>query len=191
MSWMKKPEIGEINDFKLVDEYNKKHHPIQYFFKETIPDFWTTVVYKVKAVKWYILHRIHPNHRYHIVKTSLKPGYYDITYLMIYTLFSLLERFVEDERCFEVINWDATTHHYCVAGELKDLYYWWKNVRPEYENEIDNLYEKITVDHLSYKNITDEEREIFRHIDILEERNRTTDIYMMKRLVSIKDYMWT
>jgi hypothetical protein len=31
----------------------------------------------VREYYWKVLHRLHPNYRYHVVKTGLKPDYYD------------------------------------------------------------------------------------------------------------------
>lgn len=46
---------------------------------------------------WWFRYRIDPNHRYHVIHTHLKPNYYDIDYLMLHGMFSLLRRYVEDE----------------------------------------------------------------------------------------------
>jgi hypothetical protein len=49
----------------------------------------------LRNVKWAILHRI--THRYNIVHTRLKPGYYDNDIRMLYANFNLLVEYVEIE----------------------------------------------------------------------------------------------
>lgn len=44
-----------------------------------------------------LLYRLHPRHRYHVVKTDLRPGYYDVDEIMFRACFALLGRYVEDE----------------------------------------------------------------------------------------------
>lgn len=47
---------------------------------------------------WWLRYRIDPRHRYHMINTHLPPRYYDIDTLMLHGMFSLLRRYVEDER---------------------------------------------------------------------------------------------
>ena len=133
MTWKKTPECAEWHVFKEVDDYNKKHHPIRFFFLDTIPDRFSSLCYIISRQWWALKHRIVPKHRYHIVNTRLKPGYYDIPELMLYVNFSLLLRYVEDEKCFDNIHWDSDDVHRCVVSELEDLYHWWKYEYPKRE----------------------------------------------------------
>lgn len=51
----------------------------------------------LKNIKYWFMYRFHPKHQYHIVKTGLKPGYYDIDIRMERAMISLLIEFVEQE----------------------------------------------------------------------------------------------
>ena len=126
------PKIAPMREFKDVDDYNKKHHPIQFFLKDTIPDWFSYKKFYIREKYWQVLHRIHPKYRYHIINTELKPGYYDITELMIQVNFKFLERYVVKEDCFNKIVWygDGCEREF-VASELQDLFFWWKKVRPK------------------------------------------------------------
>ena len=77
--------------------------------------------------------------RYHIIDTKLPPGYHDKDQLMIYGCFSLLVDYVEKEKCFEVIEWESDPGHSADAKEIRSLYDWWKNVRPNRKDPIHDV----------------------------------------------------
>lgn len=52
---------------------------------------------KLHDAKWWLYHRFHPKHRYNLVHTGLKPGYYDKDWLMFNACFNLLKDYVEGE----------------------------------------------------------------------------------------------
>ncbi len=192
MVWRATPKSAEWHVFQEVDDYNKMRHPIQFFFKDTIPDLYDAFIRFGKDTKWWILHRVHPKHRYHVVDSGLPPGYYDITELMIFTLFSFLTRFIEDEECFECIVWDSDDVHNCVAGELEDLYYWWTAIRVKRSDIESELHNELDDSGIFSKNeLSESNRQIYSKLDILEIQWNEEDKYNMKRLVDIKDFMWT
>lgn len=51
---------------------------------------------KITDIKWWILHRVHPKHRYHVVKLNLEPGYYDPDARILYAVMSIVSDFVKD-----------------------------------------------------------------------------------------------
>jgi hypothetical protein len=77
--------------------------------------------------------------KFHIVKMDLKPGYHDIDQRLVHANFCLLAEFVEKEKPFDVIDWDSDDGHKNAAKEIKELYDWWKNVYPKYD-ENDPLF---------------------------------------------------
>lgn len=52
---------------------------------------------KVRDGIWWLRYRLNRRHRYHLIDTHLKPGYYDIDHIMLHGMFSLLRRYVEEE----------------------------------------------------------------------------------------------
>lgn len=52
---------------------------------------------KVSDIKYWFMYRFLPEHKYHVVYTDLKPGYYDIDEVMLHACMKLLRRYVEDE----------------------------------------------------------------------------------------------
>ena len=55
---------------------------------------------RLRKVKYWLQYRLHPSHRYHVVKTGLKPGYSDQDRRMLYACFALLMDYADEEfRC--------------------------------------------------------------------------------------------
>jgi len=49
----------------------------------------------IKRLKWWFLHRFHPNHQYHIIRTGLKPGYHDPDKRITSAIFGITKEFFE------------------------------------------------------------------------------------------------
>jgi hypothetical protein len=102
---------------------------------------------KLKDLEYWFMYRLHPSHKYHIIKTGLKPSYYDIDHIMLYGNMVLLCRYVEDE-CYgevklaEEVEWRKKEHEGNAftnsTQEALDIYRWWKY---EYQKNWD-IYDK-------------------------------------------------
>lgn len=119
------------------DEWERKtkeDFPIRYFLFETCRDKIEYYLYRLNNIKWWFLHRLHPKHRYHIVKTDLKPGYYDSDTRILHACFNELNNFVEN--CAGGIDWrESSDQHFEAYCTMKELWYWWNCIRPiEWEN---------------------------------------------------------
>lgn len=110
-----------------------------------------------RDIKWWIKHRT--TDKYHIVKLGLPPGYYDIDHRMLYACFALLVEFVEYE--YNNADWEWDEEHQKVGKEIKELYNWWTNIRPN--REILPCYGTEYVD----------------------------DDIQLVRLIKIREYLWT
>lgn len=99
---------------------------------------------------WWVKYRT--THRFHVLHIeSLKPGWCDTDYRLLHASFTLLEKYVENEKPFKVIQWNHSDHSRENANEIHDLYLWWKRYKelPEtfdldvengrYQQETDNL----------------------------------------------------
>lgn len=74
----------------------KRHYPVRWFIWETLPDFWNyKVVRKFRDTKYWFRYRT--TDKYHVVKTGLKPNYYDPDTRMLHVNFQILTDFVEIE----------------------------------------------------------------------------------------------
>lgn len=110
--------------------------------------------------KWWLMHRLHPKHRYHIIDSGLTPGYYDVDTLILNGCFSLLCRYVEHEHdgVEALSNWAHTLKTTACENDLDGmsaaqgereseavaLYRWWKFDRPrdqaKYDQMLTHLY---------------------------------------------------
>lgn len=101
---------------------------------------------------------------------------------------------------------DPTSQSY-IAKEMKELYLWWTEVRPNrmspYEGEMylkyDDMRKKrgVLIDNvfLDYDKNTPEEQELedsaIQEVMDIEENNIMEDEYMLDRLIKIRRYLWT
>lgn len=52
---------------------------------------------KLSKLKYWLMYRLIPKHKYHLVRTGLAPGYYDIDQIMLHANMALLCRYVENQ----------------------------------------------------------------------------------------------
>lgn len=190
---------GEWDDWR---DNMKKRFPVRYFFYETIPDAWDAVwkygIYKFfHNLKWKILHRFHPKHQYHIIRTRLEPGYYDPDTQIMEGVFALLCDYVENNTEWGVINWEGDEAHAAAWKEMNELAEWFKEVYPNREEELqkerpepgigmkklmDDKY-KEDPDVVAYK----------KYLDLLIESEKVwakEDEEMLIRAIKVRPFMW-
>jgi len=151
--------------------------------------------------------------KYHVLKLHTKPGYSDVTERLIHANFCLLSEFVEKERPFESTDWSTDNGHIHAAKEIKELYYWWKNVYPNYDkNDPINQPHVKCPEHISNvmqvdsdgdpelysytKQFQDPKDEDIWHKACLdshayEERTQQEIQINLMRLIQIRQYLWT
>lgn len=77
--------------------------------------------------KWWLLHRFHPSHRYHIINTGLPPGWYDRDVIIAVLIKKVVIDFVELEKPYE--HWETQDSIYAEEWKkLKELYEYFKEV---------------------------------------------------------------
>ena len=191
MSYMKIPEVAELQEFEMIDTYNKKHHPVQFFFRNVITDWFDYKKFYIQNKIWEFKHRWIPKHNYSKVYSGLPDNqYHDIPELMLYVNFKFLERYIVEEDCFNKIVWEDGCEREFVASELTDLWYWWKEIRPKREGVEEFLYSYISNDNL-FKKPTDKDYEIYDELYRLEVFWQEEDTYNLKRLVALRPWMWS
>jgi hypothetical protein len=84
--------IKKFLDFKKLKRDKKLWWmDFTYSIERTPPFSW------FGKAKWWLKYRFHPSHRYHIINSRLKPGYYDRDYVLLCTSFAILCDFIEKE----------------------------------------------------------------------------------------------
>lgn len=90
-------QLEEQNKQNMKNKIKKK----KFTFNKIINFVYWNLIFKIKrffrSVKLYFMYRFIKKHKYHLVDTKLKPGYYDIDYRMENAIFSLLEEFLTEE----------------------------------------------------------------------------------------------
>ena len=98
---------------------------------------------KLHDFKYELMYRFIPKHQYNIIRTGLKPGYYDIDHVMLHGMMALLVSYVEREQGGEKKFADHIKSHVKEGypadydQEALDIYRWWKY---EYTYSWDNYY---------------------------------------------------
>jgi len=77
-------------------------------------NLWCPITRFFGGIKYGILYRFHPQHKYHLINTGLEYGYYEVDYRILHGCFNLLKEFVEVEL--------ARAQYY--LGEKKQLPRW-------------------------------------------------------------------
>jgi hypothetical protein len=182
------PRVEPFSDtFEGWEERKKKQkelYPIWFFFHKTIPSKWRRFSYILThEIPWWFKHRLIPQHRYHVVRTGLKPGYYDPDTLIFWACFKQFERYLkyhsewlDDPEIYPESEDDGSEngwHHF--RREAKALRQWWNVDRPS-----------RNVDWWK-SNLSDEES--FKGFQMEDEWDKE-DTQMLVRLAKIRKGLW-
>lgn len=156
----------------------KKVYPVYYFLNQIIGPEISHWGRKIKDVKWWFLHRLHPGHRYHVMHTRLKPDYYCFDTVLLHAAF---ERFCDEyPHTKEIVALEEE-----VEKELDRLYDWWKKGRPVQEKEMDQALTDWS-DTYDKEKYTEHERALFKLHLQLEEKLYNDDMENLISLVRLK-----
>ena len=98
--------------------------------REAVVDLWFFRIRRpIRDVKWWLLHRLHPKHRYNVIRTGLPAGYYDVVTLMPAAIIKLFKDYIEIEKPFEHFDTDES-HNKAHWDNIKRLYEYFKDIDP-------------------------------------------------------------
>jgi len=98
-------------------------------------------------------------------------------------LFGCVVHFVEEEKCFERIDWEASSpQHAKVADKLQECYEYITTARPALEQQLDDAYDNLP-EGGSYE-------EIYADVISTEKAIVDGDKKYMMWIVKNKDYLW-
>ena len=139
-----------------------------------------------------------------IYKYIPKREYADKTHLIPEFLFGCVIEFVESEKCFEHINFDAVPEQKKFARELRQCYDFVKNVRPFLQQAMDEeLTEASKKNPMVWKESKGDDslleleeskysyKELYGRYNYLEENLKKQDQKYMKWIVKNIDHLWT
>jgi len=192
-----KPYALTMEAWDAWHEEMKKKYPVRYFLYENVDRFFHWIKFRIGRAKWWVLHRFHPKHRYHIVKTRLTPGYYDPDILIFESAFALLCEFVEKNTKWNRIDWEGDDHHSAAWKEMNELVDWYKNVRPHRE---DNFYKEHKPERPNHDRIfgflsddTPEGQQYREFLKLLSKMNdqwHQEDEDQLIRVIKLRSYLW-
>ena len=122
---------------------------------------------------------------------------------MLFAVMAMMVSFVEEERAFEVINWDSDDEHREAVKDLREIYLWWTHDRKiehdEHERLADDAYKGFQTSYVSLSNgvlgmvINETVEQKKERDDVQEAENRLDqkDTDMMIRLIKVREAMWT
>lgn len=176
--------------------------------------WWDTVTLPFHRA-WYLLEErwyFYLVNRPHIVKLKIPVcAWMDKDHRMLHANMVLLEEYVEQEKPFEVLDFDYDDEHRKLKLEIEMIYGWWKNYDKRQE-EIDNaLHEWYDINKKNSKmkvtelpngdrqvdreivdpSLVDVEKKLFeKHIE-LENKLAFEEEDMLVRLMKIRKTLWT
>lgn len=202
--FLNQPNSATSDGWKKWRKENKSKYPIRYFLLETAPTFissnWRWWIsepiynFKCKYIVKYHHIKIDVDRfmKYH--KTSFRNYHWiDSDGLILYGMFQILVDFMEEEA--DIVDWSADPEHQRIYNELRKLYKWWIEDRPNrddsYPGSEDFGVEDIFGDNArkqpgykAWRNACDEKEKRDREYDL-------EDTEMLIRLITIRRYMWT
>lgn len=157
---------------------------------------------RLKNFRYWFLYRLHPTHRYHVVRTGLPPGYYDQELRMLYACMALLGDYIEEcggVAALEEFSAELRTmaaekenfpgqHEYDLAqanrqDEALAIHRWWTIERPGDERRRDEL----SVEWRGSKH-NGSRQEALKALDA---KIAADEQAMLHRLIEIRPSLWT
>jgi hypothetical protein len=129
-------------------------------------------------LKWEVLWRVHPRHQYHIVRTGLRPGYYDQDERILHACMELLVEYVRS--C------DEGGYH-TVHDEERRLFDWWLVERPANHTRLNEWVMCLFGD----RDRQDTSMGTFKQYSAFEDKLRADDDAALHTLINIRGRLWT
>lgn len=113
----------------------------------------------LRSVLWWVLHRIHPRHRYNVIHTSLRPGYYDPYIQLRCAIFNVVAEFFS---ATGNVNWNLDQDRLNARRAFRTATEFWEENKQiikygaDTQEESDWMHEEVTchlhdiIDYLDY-----------------------------------------
>lgn len=103
---------------------------------------WERVRYRAKAfvgdLPWWFKWRFQRKHQYHLLRTGLRPGYYDPDVRILWAVMAQVERFVADETGpRQITDWEADPEHRAAFAAFQAAATWWRANRDTMFEHVD------------------------------------------------------
>lgn len=211
------PEFSTAEEWDEIDRTNKRKYPIRCFINDVlIPNTIWPIKHLYDDVRSKIKFGLFERH--HLINTKLSRDYHEVDTRMLYGTFSLLVDFVEIEKAWmelicnrdykrrwwnllgrfrdremglAYLDWEITligsetdSRQGKDAQIIKDLYLWWTEVRPKRMDPYDLMD--------GWDDMSSEEKSsVSRQINNIETAEYKEDNEMLKKLIDVRDSLWT
>ncbi|MGR3179420.1 MAG: hypothetical protein ACUZ8E_15335 [Candidatus Anammoxibacter sp.] len=136
---------------------------------------------------------------------TLEKGWCDKDEILLHAMFQLLVDFVEQEKPDQIIDWNSDDLHKNAWKEIKSLYKWWKNIRPERKDPLDDKkikhpplkFEKIPGKEDYSRMVEPDKKKYAKYYQALkkslklEQKWEEEDQRNLHRLIDIRKFLWT
>lgn len=89
-----------------------------------------SIIWKLERAYWWLQHRFNPRHRYNLIKTGLRAGYWDPRERITWAVFELITEFVDEVK--DVIDWSHAQEHQRAWDAFTAAAEWWKANKADY-----------------------------------------------------------
>ena len=131
----------------FIDENNKEYETIEEYIDSLPPPTWKDKIRwfftrDLPDSYWWFVHRLIPKHRYHMIRTGLKPGYHDPCVRLICAIMEETVMYVD--LAGKMFVWDDDDLH-CQAWKAytNAANFWKENKERFLDGMADDDYEKI------------------------------------------------
>jgi len=136
--------------------------------------------------------------------TTLGKEWYDKDEILLHAAFQLLTDFVEQEQPEKQIDWNHSAFYRQVWKEMKSLYVWWNEVRPNRKDPLDKRRLKMPplrtrkVPGKDLHQLVEPDRKKYAdYYRALKKQHRLTEKWHQEdqrnlhRLIEVRSHMWT
>jgi hypothetical protein len=205
IDWFKfyQPTGATWEEWRLFDKRFKEKAPVRYYLCESIGWIEWYLFRAPKEIVWWVKYRT--THRYHVAHTGLKPGYHSVDELILYSVFMLVQNFVE-LRCARKYKWfypkrakvldkkrcgqeylkcmqrdEDNAHLRRPFQAILQVYQYWTIERPALLKNIEDLYEDVDIkNRLLWEKIHDQE-------DLCDKLDKKH----LYKVIKYRQYFWT
>lgn len=149
---------------------------------------------KLKQAKYWLRDLIWPRQKW--LLRGVSRGYWDKVDLIPTVLFNCIIHFVEDEKCFETVDWNWNLAHRKVAKNIRECYKYAKEERPKLEAEISQIIQAPPLpfendDLNKWLNDPRSYDEIYPNLTNLEKELKEKDSLYLKKIIEYREFLWT
>ena len=170
--------IGEWTKFYA---YIKKEYPVQYFFRETVNDFFNNILFYFKRIKSKMRRYIkHPRKEMRDKVFTRTSG--DLDSIIVEFCLQCVIEYVDREKCFDNIVFDSSNELKTFAAQLKECHAYATKGRQEILEETDRAWDSIPDNSNSNK---------YNKITELEAKLEEADTQVCEWVVKNRRQLWT